>query len=360
MNLSIGIVGLPNSGKSTLFNALTNMSVPAENYPFTTIEPNVGIVPLKDLTLKKIAKIEDSQKITPATIKFVDIAGLVKGASKGEGLGNKFLANIREVDAILHMIRAFEDEEVVNEAGKVDLKRDREIIETELIIKDTETLEKKLREKKSKAKSGPQEKEKYDYLKKMFNHLNENKLANSFPEPSEKEIQTLRKDLFLLTDKPILYAVNFSQEKIDDLKVNGFRAALELERKDLIVIDARFEEEMAELSSNDRKDLSLDESSIDKLVDASFRTLSLITFFTANEDEARATNLKKGSSVVKAAGAIHTDFAKNFIAAEVIGIDNFLKYGGWRGCKEKGKIGLEGRDYIVKDKDVVHVRYGKS
>ena len=253
MNLSLGIVGLPNVGKSTLFNALTNKSAPVENYPFTTIDPNVGIVPLNKTKLKQIAKAEGSKKITPATIKFVDIAGLVKGASRGEGLGNKFLANIREVDAIIHLVRNFEDKNVSIVNKTISPLRDKEIIETELMIRDIETVEKKLAEIDKKSKGDQKLIDRVNYLKKLNEHLTSGKLANNFKKPTEDEVRILRKELFLLTDKPILYLVNDSQEKIDKRKESDLRESLNLEHKQvLVILDAQLEEEISKLEPDEK------------------------------------------------------------------------------------------------------------
>lgn len=363
MNLSLGIIGLPNVGKSTLFNALTNLSVPVENYPFTTIEPNVGIVPLNDPRLEKIAKCEKSKRIVPATIKFVDIAGLVKGASKGEGLGNQFLAHIREVNAIVHLIRIFEDKNVSHIDETIDPKRDKETVEAELIIKDTETVGKRLSELKSKIKGDKKLITQVEFLQQILDHLNKGKLANTFPKPKEEDIQKLRQELFLLTDKPILYLVNAGQEKIKkdfEKKTHG-----DLGLKDdqvPILMDAKLEEEISKLDQVDRKEfleeMGLKESSIDKLVGASFMMLHLITFFTANKNEARASTICKGDNIVQAAATIHTDFSEKFVAGDVVSYEGFIKYGGWQKCKEAGKSRLEGKDYVVKDGDVIFIRHG--
>lgn len=363
MKLSLGIIGLPNAGKSTLFNALTNKSVPVENYPFTTIEPNVGIVPLNDPRLTKVAKCEKSEKVVPATIKFVDIAGLVKGASKGEGLGNKFLAHIREVDAIVHLIRTFEDDNVSHVDKTIDPKRDKETIEAELIIKDTETVEKRFAELKQKARSEKRLAAPAKYIEQLLKHLNEGNLANTFPEPKEEDVQIIRRELFLLTDKPILYLVNTAQEKINRDIEQKLRKELGLkDNQTLILMDAKLEEDISKLEPDEQKEflreVGLEESSIDKLVEASFMTLNLITFFTANKNEARASTIHKGDHIVQAAAAIHTDFAEKFIAADVASYEDFVKYGGWQGCKETGKARLEGKDCIVKDGEVIFIRHG--
>lgn len=361
--LSCGIIGLPNVGKSTLFNALTNKSVPVENYPFTTIEPNVGIVPLNDLRLEQIAKCEKSAIVVPATVKFVDIAGLVKGASKGEGLGNKFLSHIRQVDATVHLIRTFEDKDVSHVDKSIDPKRDKETVEAELIIKDTETLEKKLKEIKRQAISDKRLAKSASYTEQLLEHLNKGNLAHSFPKSKEEEINTLRQELCLLTDKPILYLVNAAQENINPEVEKKLHHDLGLKDNEVVIlIDAKLEEEISKLDTDEQKDflkdVGLEKSAIDKLVAASFMTLRLITFFTANKNEARQSTIQKGSNIIQAAATIHTDFAEKFIAADVATYEDFIKYAGWQGCKEAGKARLEGRDYILKDGDVLFIRLG--
>jgi GTP-binding protein YchF len=363
MNLSLGIVGLPNVGKSTLFNALTKASVPADNYPFCTIEPNVGIVPVNDPRLKKLAKIEKSGDIIPAVVKFVDIAGLVKGASRGEGLGNKFLSHIREVDAIVHVLRRFTDENVEHVDKSVDPARDIQTIETELIIKDTEAVEKRLPSLEDQVRADKKLQPAYDHIKALFAHLNEGELAYSLPHSEEKEIKKFRKELFLLTDKPIIYLVNEVQEKITDTLEDNLREEFNLEEdQKLIALDPLLEVEISQLKKDEQeeflKDLGLNERPLDRLIKIGYETLGLLSFFTACEMETRAWTIYQADSIVEAAGAIHTDFAEKFIAADVISYDNFVEFNGWHGCKDAGKIQLVGREYIVKDGDVVLIRHG--
>ncbi len=363
MNLSLGIVGLPNVGKSTLFNALTSSKVPAENYPFCTIEPNTGIIPVNDVRLEKLVKIEKSKDTIPAVVKFVDIAGLVKGASKGEGLGNKFLAHIREVDAIVHVIRRFRDENVTHVDKTIDPKRDKETIETELIIKDLELVEKKLKGLERQVKGDKELKPQYDYLEKIQDELNKGNLIYNLPIPEDKDTAKFRRELYLLTDKPIIYLVNEVQENIDESLKDSIAKELAIEDdKKIEILDANLEVEISQLKRSEQqeflKDLGLKERPLDRLIRLCYEILGLISFFTAGEKEARAWTIYKGDNIVAAAGTIHTDFADKFIAADVVDYENFMKYGGWLKCKEAGKVRLEGRDYVVKDGDVVVIRHG--
>lgn len=361
MNLSIGIIGLPNIGKSTLFNALTSKSVPVENYPFTTIDPNVGIVEVKDQRLNRIALAEGSRSKTNATIKFIDIAGLVKGASKGEGLGNKFLSEIREVSAILLLLRGFKDENISHNYKTIDPKRDKEIIEAELKLKDIETLEKRISALEPKARSNKELQATLNDLKNLLKHLNEDKLASTFRRETEDQPD---EELSLLTDKPILYCINESQEKIteEQRKLCLQNLGIDSESK-LMLLDVKLEEEISKLDAEEQeeflKDLGLEENSLDRLIKASFNLLDLITFFTANKNEARATTLYKESSIIDAAASIHTDFAENFIAADVIDWESFVRHKGWIKSRESGKARLEGRDYIVNDGEVIFFKFNK-
>lgn len=363
MNLSVGIVGLPNVGKSTLFNALTASSVSTENYPFCTIEPNVGIIPLKDKRLDKIATIENSKKVIPAVVKFVDIAGLVKGASRGEGLGNKFLSHIREVHAIVHVIRNFADDKVSHVDETIDPSRDIKTIETELIVKDTETIEKKLIQIEKQSRGDKEMIPYRDYLRGLLKHLNAGKLAFTFKYPKDEELEKVRKELMLLTDKPIIYLINESQEKINENLMEEFRKALDLDDEErLIVLDAKLEVEISRLSDIERKDmlkdLDLYERPLDTLVRACYEILKLISFFTTGEDESRAWTINEGDNIVKAAAVIHNDFSEKFIAADVVSFKDISKYDGWEKCREEGKIKLVGREYIVRDGDVIVIRHG--
>ncbi len=363
MNLSLGIVGLPNVGKSTIFNALTANSVPAENYPFCTIEPNVGIIPVNDDRLDKLAEIEKSQRTIPAVIKFVDIAGLVKGASKGEGLGNKFLSHIREVDAIVHVIRRFKDANVTHVDKVIDPSRDIQTIETELMIKDSEFVEKKYKEIERQAKGDESLTEVVKFLKELLGHLNSGKLAYDFKKASNEDIKKYRKELFLLTDKPIIYLVNEAQENINNKLYEKLRKDFKLGKdQKLMILDAKLEVELSQINEEERvemlKEFDLKERPLDLLVRECYELLGLISFFTACEKESRAWTIYKGDNIVKAAGAIHTDFANKFIAADVISYKDFIKYKGWLKCRETGKVRLEGREYIVNKGDVIIIRHG--
>lgn len=349
MSFKIGIVGLPNVGKSTLFNAITKSSVEAANYPFATIDPNIGVVAVPDERLAKLAALEKSEKIVPTVIEFVDIAGLVAGAHKGEGLGNKFLASIREVDAILQVVRHFKDDNIIHVSGSVDPSRDVEVIGIELCLADLQTVGKRIEGITREVKSGDREAIlKKSALEKYQAVLSEGKIAGSASLTEEE--QKAVKDLQLLTTKPFLYVANVAEDEI-----KSFSAP------DVIPISAKIESELAQLSDEERgeylKELGLEESGLDKIIKAAYKTLGLITFITAGPIESKAWTIKQGTKAPQAAGVIHTDFEKGFIKAEVIDWDKLLEAGGYGAAREKGWLRLEGKDYVIKDGDVVHFRF---
>jgi ribosome-binding ATPase len=363
MALKCGIVGLPNVGKSTLFNALTSAKALAANYPFATKEPNLGVITVPDSRLDALADFVKPQKVLPTTVEIVDIAGLIKGASKGEGLGNQFLANIREVDAIMHVVRCFDDDNVVHVEGKIDPVGDKDVIDTELILKDIETLEKRLDKAKKQAKNGAKEEVRMvDFLTRLFVHLESGQSARSF-QCTEEE-QKLLESLFLLTSKPIMYVCNVDEESVQTGNKYSalFAEAVKDENAEIILISAGIEADIAELETKEEReeflnDMGFEEAGVNRVIRTCYQLLNLITYFTAGEKEVRAWTVERGSKAPQAAGVIHSDFEKGFIRAEVIKYNNFIKYGSEAAVKEAGKLQVEGKEYVVEDGDVMHFRF---
>ena len=363
--MKLGIVGLPNVGKSTLFNSLTKAGAEAANYPFCTIDPNVGIVAVPDDRIKRLGELYHTKKVTPAVIEFVDIAGLVKGASKGEGLGNQFLANIREVDAIVHVVRCFEDENVVHVDGSVDPVRDIETINLELIFADLEVLERRISKVARTAKMDKEAGREMALLKRVKEHLEEGKPASSM-ELAGEEKEKWFAGYNLLTAKPVIYAANVSEDDLMDdgasnegvAKVREYAAQTGSE---VFVICAKIESEIAELDDEEKamflEDLGISESGLDKLISASYRTLGLMSFLTAGEDECRAWTIRIGTKAPQAAGKIHSDFERGFIKAEVVNYEVLLREGSLAAAREKGLVGMEGKEYVVRDGDVILFRF---
>ena len=356
MSLSIGIVGLPNVGKSTLFNALTNNDILAANYPFATIEPNTGIVPVPDTRLNKLAEIYGSQKIIPATVTFVDIAGLVAGASKGEGLGNKFLANIRQCDAIVHIVRAFVNNDIVHVSNEVNPKNDIEVINTELIMADIQTIENRLPKLQKEAKAKPALRKQADYLNKLLEQLQSGNVLSSIKDLDLEAIA----DLHLLTAKPVIYAFNVDENTLVDEAKKSELAKMVLPAKSIFVC-AKLEEELKGLDENDAKDLlesyGVKETGLNQMIHAAYDTLGLQSYMTAGPKEVHAWTIKKGWTAPQAAGVIHTDFERGFIAAQVVDYNDLVECGSELEAKNHGKIRTEGKDYVMSPNDVVEFRF---
>ena len=364
MGLQCGIVGLPNVGKSTLFNSLSNAKAQAANFPFCTIEPNVGVITVPDERLKKLTELVNPKNVLPNVIEIVDIAGLVKGASKGEGLGNQFLANIRSTNAIIHVLRCFDNDNVIHVDGSVDPIRDKEIIDTELQLKDLDSIEKKIQkvEKAAKVGNDKEAKKAYDVLTIYKNHLLAGKSARTAPVTEEDKGHIA--DIWLLTAKPVMYVCNVEESAVNtgNAYVEKVKEAVKEENAEVLIISAQIEAEIAELESYEERQMFLDdmglaESGVNKLIKSAYKLLNLATYFTAGVQEVRAWTITKGFTAPQAAGVIHSDFEKGFIRAEVIKYQDFVQYGSENACKENGKLSVEGKTYIVEDGDIMHFRF---